>query len=243
MFFQKVTNRLIQGALVTFFLLLVSNEWALAHSSDFVFARWSQDKMDGSVELSLSIQISDNPNIESREQAVEVLTSLMQVRSGAEGEFVPVGDVAVARFKEDISFPQDSPVPIGGVGLEELESGAVVDEGGGKKHEILTLEWKWKPSPNEEQLSFFLPDDCEQNVVFWWADVQVEGPPPGKEIPWQILLGGDESFPVALRANKNEEIASDETVKITWRQFIVLGEGLVIVLAGAYLIVGRGRAK
>ncbi len=240
MFFLKVTNRLVQGAVATFFLLLVSTEGASAHSSDFVFARWSQNQIDGSVELSLSIQISDNPNIENREQAVEALNSLMQVRSGIEGELVPVANVAKGDFEEDISFPQDSPVPIGGAGLEELESG-VVAEGNGTKHKILTLKWKWKPLPDKKQMSFFLPDDCQQNVVFWWAGAQVSGLPPGKEVPWQIMLGGDESFPVALSVIGKEETAAAETAKITWKQFVVWGVGLLVALGIGYLIAGRGR--
>ncbi len=221
------------------FFLWVGGSTVLAHSSDFVFARWSQDLVEGSVELSLSIQISDNPNIETREQAVEVLTSLMLMRSGVEGEWVPLANVAKASFEDDTSFPQDSPVPIGGAGLEEMESG-VVDENSSEKHEILTLKWKWKPSREEKQMTFYLPDDCQQNVVFWWADAQEVELAAGKEVPWTIMLGGDESFPLGLRANKIEEKASVETVKTTWRQFVILGSGLVIVLAVGYLIVGKG---
>lgn len=240
MFFLNVTRRLLHAALVTFFLLWVSNVAIFAHSSDFVFARWSQDQVDGSVELSLSIQISDNPNIENREQAVEALTSLIQVRSGIEGEFVPIANVAKASFEDDISFPQDSPVPIGGAGLEELESG-VVEEENETNHEVLTLKWKWKPSPDEKQVSFFLPDDCQQNVVFWWAGAPASGLPPGKEVPWQIMLGGDESFPLVLKTVGNEVKASPGVKTIKWKMFLAMG--LVVALAIIYLIAGRGKAE
>lgn len=240
MFFLKVTARLMYGALVTFLLVWVSVEGVFAHSSDFVFARWSQDQTDGLVELSLSLQISDNPNIETREQAVEVLTTLMLMRSGFEGQWVSLANVAKASFEDNTSFPQDSPVPIGGAGLEELESG-VVAEGGSGKHEILTLIWKWKPSPDEKQMSFFLPDDCQQNVVFWWADAVGVDLAAGKEVPWTIMLGGDESFPLGLTVEEGEKMeAGVETGEVDWK--MIFWGGLLVVLVVGYLIIDRARA-
>lgn len=181
----------MKWALVAFFLVGESGQSAFAHSSDFVFARWNQDSVHGLIELSLSIQISNNPNIENREQAVQVLSSLMQVSPGSDDGFVPLSAVAKADFEDGVSFPQDSPVPIGGAGLEALESG-VVDEEGAEKHEVLTLKWKWQAPAGQKQMAFFLPMDSQQTVVFWWANAV------GGEAPWQIMLGGDESFPLVV---------------------------------------------
>lgn len=227
-----------------------------AHSSDFVFARWSQDSADGAVELSLSIQISDNPNVESREQAAEVLTHLMKVRSGEDGDWLSLGDIARATFEDGRVFPQDSPVPISGAGLEDLESGLESDEETtgerAPQHEILTLKWKWTPAPDELRLSFSLPDDCQQNVVFWWADAQGElastsaapPPSPGKEVPWQIMLGGDESFPVMLgKPGAQQSESAEGTGKKSLRFKILSVFVLAIVAAAGLVVVGRAKTK
>ncbi|MFK5921170.1 MAG: hypothetical protein QM496_03265 [Verrucomicrobiota bacterium] len=244
--FLKVTSYPMRWGLVTFFWLWVGLAGALAHSSDFVFARWSQDELTGGIELSLSLQITDNPNIDTREQALEVLTSLIQVSGGDEGGYVPLAEVAVASFRDDISFPQDSPVPIGGAGLEELESGEVTEDEV-KKHQILTLIWKWNPAPDEKQMNFFLADDCQQYVVFWWADAQGAELAPGKEVPWQILLGGDESFSLGLKMREvdNEETVEAGEVEEAEKAGIgglVFSGALVILLLACLVFVMRKRS-
>ncbi len=244
--FSQVTSYPMRWGLVTFFWLWLGQASASAHSSDFVFARWSQDEVTGRVELSLSLQITDNPNIDNREQAVDVLQSLMQVSRGDETGYVPLGDLAVASFRDDTSFPQDSPVPIGGAGLEELESGVVLEEEV-KKHQILTLIWKWEPAPDEQQMNFFLADDCQQYVVFWWADAQGAELAPGKEVPWQILLGGDESFSLGLKMREVdieeiEEIEEAGEVEKAGIGGLVFSSGLVVLLLACLVFVMKKRS-
>lgn len=242
MILRGVTGSLRCWALVTFLLTALSAEDAFAHSSDFIFARWSQNPENRLIELSLSIQISDNPNIENREQAIEILTKLMWVKLGPEVGFVPVSDIAKGAFKDEKMFPRDSPVPIGGEGLEELESG--VASGDNKtEHEILSLKWKWVPSSDVEQISFLLPDESQQNVVFWWANAIGADLRPGKEIPWQIMLGGDESFPLTLEKGESEESKVSVLREEWWKMIFLVSVALGMALAIAFFRVCRSGAK
>ncbi|MCF6313407.1 MAG: hypothetical protein L3J39_13240 [Verrucomicrobiales bacterium] len=252
MSFQETARGLKIGLLAVFLHLGVCVDGLWAHSSDFVFARWSQDAATRRVELSLSVQVSDNPNLESRQQAIEVLTSLMQLsRNGSDGidAWVPLSQLAEVSIETGTSFPADSPVPIGGgVSLEQMESGVAESDGGEvKEHEVITLNWTWLPTADEKQISFLLPADSQQNVIFWWAQ-QVGAEvasgvalAAGKEVPWQILLGGDESFVLDLLPQKMD--ISKRVWKISlWFKSLTTLVSVAGLLFGFYCY-GRPRSQ
>lgn len=239
MHFQKTARDLKIGILAVFLCLALGGDGLRAHSSDFVFARWSQDPVTRVVELSLSVQVSDNPNLENRQQAVEVLTSLMQLSDGESEEWLPVANVAEVSIEVGTSFPEDSPVPIGGgASLEQMEEGLAESDGDEEKeHEVITLNCRWVPASDEKKMSFLLPAESLQNVIFWWAQqtgdelqrsVELSA---GKEMPWQILLGGDESFVLDLLPQKINPI------KRVWKMSLWL-KSLITLVSVAGLLLG-----
>ncbi len=157
-------------------LLLVPGH-ARGHAGAFILAKCSPDA-GGQLSLELSVDYSQHPLLKDRAAAVEAMRQVLRLKT-------PGGPVALAELAEESLSDAEAPDP-------ELPLPAEPSEAG-QGHRLAVLRYRWEPGALE--VRFAVPSGNPHDVLFWLGGTARV---PGQEVPWRILIAGDETPPVPV---------------------------------------------
>lgn len=140
---------------------------AFGHGSEFLDAKFFLDDQ-GRANLEITADYGSNPMISSEQEARSALASALCVASSA-GE-QKLADLAPLKIEPRARPDPESPAPRG---PEDPQT----------PHQLLTARWQWQPAT--ESLTFSVPKDSMQTVLFWMREPHVSPP------RWSMLIPGD----------------------------------------------------
>jgi hypothetical protein len=148
--------------------------FAFGHSSEFLDAKFYFDD-SGIAHIEITADYGGNPMLSNQDEAAAALRVALAGYIGEKerplSEFAPV--VIAPRDKPD----PDSPMPSGPVDPKT-------------PHQLLTASWQWRP--NVESLSFIVPKESNQTLIFWMKEKGI------KEPRWKMLMPGESTPPIAV---------------------------------------------
>lgn len=163
------------GALLLGFLLVPG--FARGHAGAFILAKCSPDAV-GQLSLELSVDYSQHPLLKDRAAAVEAMRQVLRLKTP--GGAVPLGEVAEGSLFDAAAPDPELPLP-----AEPSEAG--------QSHRLAVLRYRWEPGASE--VRFAVPSGNPHDVLFWLGGTARV---PGQEVPWRILIAGDETPPVPV---------------------------------------------
>ncbi len=147
---------------------------ASGHSTEFLDAKFYFDAA-GIAHVEITADYAGNPMLSTKEEAESALRLALALSFGDQQrpltDFAPL--IVAPREKPD----PDSPMPSG-------------PEDPNTKHQLLTAAWQWRP--DVESLTFIVPSESSQTLVFWMKE------PGVKEPRWKMLLPGESTPPIKV---------------------------------------------
>lgn len=141
--------------------------FAFGHSSEFLDAKFYFDA-SGIAHVEITADYAGNPMLSTKAEAETALRSALALSFGDQQrpltDFAPL--IIAPREKPD----PDSPMPSG---PEDTKT----------PHLLLTASWQWRPEV--ASLSFVVPRESNQDLVFWMKEAGV------KEPRWRMLMPGE----------------------------------------------------
>ncbi|MBL9144156.1 MAG: hypothetical protein JNM99_10805 [Verrucomicrobiaceae bacterium] len=157
--------------------------FAFGHSTEFLDAKFYFDAA-GIAHVEITADYAGNPMLSSKEEAESALRSALALMCGdqmrALTDFAPL--IVAPRDKPD----PDSPMPSG-------------PEDPNTKHQLLTAAWQWRPDVTT--LTFIVPRESSQTLVFWMKE------PGVKEPRWKMLLPGESTPPIKVPGGAKQAAA------------------------------------
>ena len=153
---------------------------AVAHGNQFVCARVTIGD-DGHLELELTADYGDNPNIANAQEAQQVLREAVRLHIG--DDVLPLEHFGALRFENRQHYSDDSPVP------SATEPGP---------HRLVTAFWQTR-LPGQ-RIAFAAKEHTPLDVVMWRAGEQ----PTAGQSRWMLLIAGDKSPEFTLTSATNK---------------------------------------
>ena len=141
--------------------------FASGHGSEFLDAKFYLDAR-GLANLEITADYSSNPMLANEQEARTALADAVRVTINAQDH--KLADLAPLKLEPRQRPDPESPTPRG---PEDPQT----------RHQLLTAIWQWRPAA--ESLTFTVPKESMQTVLFWMREPNIHPP------RWSMLIPGD----------------------------------------------------